>query len=328
MIVGVVAASSSTSAGGATPTSAPSASTSASTTRASGCCPGSRNPFITVRGLDLFGFHMNSSWCSWLPSTGWARGPIFLLVVQVAAQASGAIAVYLLARDRLRRPVARRWPSASVSSSTPPTSTWSGSTSIPTRWRSRPSCSPTGRPGPSGGGWFAVAAVLAVACKEDVALAPRGVGRRSSPSGATAGSAPSWPPPRRLVVVRPGHQVDPPPINGITAFYDSFFGEFGRSPDRGGGTRASPIPGTAFDTATAARPHELLPDDVRAGGVPARRSPCPTLLIAGPMLAINVLSTFPYQREIRYHYVGPGAGRASSWPRWRRWPSWARTPAA
>src|SRR5215475_2001067 len=28
----------------------------------------------------------------------------------------------------------------------------------------------------------------------------------------------------------------------------------------------------------------------------------PTLLIAGPMLAVNVFSSFPYTREIRYHY--------------------------
>jgi uncharacterized membrane protein len=29
----------------------------------------------------------------------------------------------------------------------------------------------------------------------------------------------------------------------------------------------------------------------------------PVLLIAGPMLAVNVLSSFPYTREIRYHYA-------------------------
>ena len=28
----------------------------------------------------------------------------------------------------------------------------------------------------------------------------------------------------------------------------------------------------------------------------------PTLLIAGPMLAVNIFSSFPYTREIRYHY--------------------------
>src|SRR6185503_5986476 len=28
----------------------------------------------------------------------------------------------------------------------------------------------------------------------------------------------------------------------------------------------------------------------------------PTLLIAGPMLAVNVFSSFPYTREIKYHY--------------------------
>ena len=28
----------------------------------------------------------------------------------------------------------------------------------------------------------------------------------------------------------------------------------------------------------------------------------PTLLIAGPMLAVNMFSSFPYTRDIKYHY--------------------------
>jgi uncharacterized membrane protein len=92
-----------------------------------------------------------------------------------------------------------------------------------------------------------------------------------------------------------------PHVNGIKAFYDTFFGDFGSSPLEVA-KNVAVHPGKALDTAT-------LPDRMnyyRMMFAPVGFmcfAAFRTLLIAGPMLAINVLSTFPYQREIRYHYA-------------------------
>jgi uncharacterized membrane protein len=218
--------------------------------------------------------------------------------VQVASQASGAIAIFLLARDRLRD----RWLAVGLAGVLLLNPTyqyllweyfhpdalaigpflfayWAARTN---RWR-----------------WFALAAVLAVACKEDVALSMAVLGvlivvwgnRRIG--AAVVAAAVGW----FAVVTR----VILPQVNGVTAFYDTFFGEFGSSP-LGVARYVATHPNRAVDTAT-------LPDRMSyyqmmlapvAGLCIASWS---TLAIAGPMLAINVLSTFPYQREIRYHYA-------------------------
>ena len=60
-----------------------------------------KDPFITIRGLAFFGHHMNPALTVFVPAYWLGAGPHFLLVVQVLAQASGAVAIYLLARDRL-----------------------------------------------------------------------------------------------------------------------------------------------------------------------------------------------------------------------------------
>ncbi len=59
-----------------------------------------KDPFVTVRGLELFGHHVNPILFLFAPFYRLGAGPGFLLVVQVLVQASGAAAVYLLARDR------------------------------------------------------------------------------------------------------------------------------------------------------------------------------------------------------------------------------------
>ena len=186
-----------------------------------------KDPFVTVRGLDLFGHHMNVGLLLFVPFYWLGAGPIFLLVAQVAAQASGAIAVFLLARDRLKA----RWPAVALSSIIllHPTyqflvweyfhpevvavapllfAYWAARAK---RWR-----------------WFAVAAVLAMACKEDVALgfilmgiviAVRGDRRVGA---IVAAAAAAW--------FMAATRIFIPRFNGIGPFYDSFFGEFGRSP--------------------------------------------------------------------------------------------------
>lgn len=255
-------------------------------------------PFMTIRGLHFWGFHGNYALVLLAPFYWLGAGPEFLLFVQVAAQASGAIAIYLLARDRLHD----RWLAVGLAgvlllNPTYQYLVWEYfhpdalaiAPFLFAYWAAR-----TGR-----WKWFAVAAVLAVACKEDVALSMAVLGvlivrwgdRRIG--AIVAGASALW-----FVLVT---RVILPQVNGIKAFYDSFFGEFGSSPLEVV-KNVVVNPGRAFDTAT-------LPDRMdyyRMMLTPVAFlcfGSISTLLIAGPMLAINVLSTFPYQREIRYHYA-------------------------
>ncbi len=255
------------------------------------------DPFVTVRGLELFGHHVNPILLLFVPFYWLGAGPLFLLSAQVAVQASGAIAIYLLARDRLRD----RWLAVTLAAVLLLNPTyqwltweffhpdalaiapllfayWAARTE---RWR-----------------WFVLFAVLAAACKEDVALALAVIGL--------------------LVVVR-GHRkigiitfiaslawytiatrVIIPLSNGIGPFYDSFFGDLGSNPVEVG-THLAAHPKQAVDLATE---HDRV-SYYEMMFAPVAFLPLlaiPTLLIAGPMLAVNVFSSFPYTREIRYHY--------------------------
>ena len=256
-----------------------------------------RDPFVTIRGLDLFGHHMNPILLLFVPFYWLGAGPIFLLIVQVLAQASGAIAVYLLARDRLKdRWLALVMAGVLLLNPTMQYLTWEYFhpdslviapllfaywAATRRRWR-----------------WFAVATVLALACKEDAALAVGAMGvvialRFDRRIGVvTAAVAAVWfTLSTRLLI---------PFFSGTEAFYESWFGEFGDSPLEVVGNVLR-HPGRAFETATE-------PDRMsyyRMMLAPMAFLPLAsvrTLFIAAPMVAVNVLSTFPYQREIRYHY--------------------------
>src|SRR5919202_1952187 len=102
-------------------------------------------------------------------------GPEFLLAVQVAAQASGAVAVYLLARDRL----ADRWLGvvlAAVLLLNPTYQFLAWEFFHPDALAVAPVLFAYWAARAQRWRWFAVAAVLAVACKEDVALVVAAMG--------------------------------------------------------------------------------------------------------------------------------------------------------
>ncbi len=256
-----------------------------------------RDPFVTVRGLDLFGHHTNFILILLVPFYWLGAGPIFLLVVQVAAQGLGAVAVYLLARDRLEA----RWPAVAVASTlllhpTYQFHVWEwfhpDVIAIPAvlfaywaarskRWR-----------------WFIVAAVVAALCKEDVALALVMIGvlvavRGERRIGAiVAAVSAAW----FLVCTR----MLLPYFNGIGPFYDSFFGEFGRSPTEVAGHVLS-HPGDFVEVAT--EPDRM--DYYRKLLAPMAFLPLlaiPTLFIGLPMVGVNILSTLPYLRDFKYHW--------------------------
>lgn len=257
-----------------------------------------RDPFVTVRGLDLFGHHMNVSLLLFVPFYWLGAGPIFLLVAQVASQASGAIAIYLLARDRM----GARWPAVALGGTlllhpTYQFLTWEFF--HPDALAVAPLLFAYWAASAKRWGWFAVAAILAVASKEDVALAFIVLGvlvalRGERRIGAVVAlAATAW----FLLSTR----VLIPYFNGIGAFYDSFFGEFGKSP-----TAVVAYVVTHPDRALSVATEPDRMNYYRMLFAPVAFLPflaIPTLFIGLPMLAVNVLSTFPYQRDFRYHWT-------------------------
>ncbi|MGI8984144.1 MAG: DUF2079 domain-containing protein [Acidimicrobiales bacterium] len=256
-----------------------------------------RDPFVTVRGLDLFGHHTNFILILLVPFYWLGAGPLFLLVVQVVAQGLGAVAVYLLARDRLEA----RWPAVAVAGTlllhpTYQFHVWEwfhpDVLAVPAvlfaYWAARA----------KRWGWFAVAAVVAALCKEDVALALLVIGvlvavRGERRIGATvAAASAAW----FLVCTR----MLLPFFNGIGPFYDSLFGEFGRSPTEVVG-HVLTHPGDALEVAT--EPDRM--NYYRMMLAPVAFLPLlaiPTLFIGLPMLGVNVLSTLPFLRDSKYHW--------------------------
>ncbi len=255
-------------------------------------------PFITLRGLDFWGTHANPILVLFVPFYWLGAGPHFLLVTQVASQAAGAVAIYLLARDRF----GARWPAVAMAGVLllHPTyqylpweffhpdalalgpllfAYWAARAK---RWK-----------------WFAVSVVLAVACKEDVALAVIVLGVLIAVRGdrrigmITSVAAAVWFMFATRVII--------PFANGIGPFYDTFFGEFGSSASEVA-TNVVTNPDKALDVAT--RPDRMNYYRMMFAPVAfVALLALPTLFIAAPMIGVNVLSSFPYQVEIRYHYA-------------------------
>ena len=61
-----------------------------------------RDPFVTIRGLEYFGNHVNVTTVLLVPFYWLGAGPLFLVELQTLALALGAVPVWLIARDRLR----------------------------------------------------------------------------------------------------------------------------------------------------------------------------------------------------------------------------------
>jgi uncharacterized membrane protein len=256
-----------------------------------------RDPFVTVRGMEYFGHHVNLVTVLFVPFYWLGAGPLFLLVVQVVVQASGAIAIFLLARDRLLD----RWLAVALAAVLllNPTYQWltweffhpdalAIAPLLFAYWAAR-----TAR-----WKWFVLFAVLAAACKEDVALAIAVMGVLIAVRGhrkiglITIAVSIAWYTIATRVII--------PWQNGIGPFYDSFFGDLGKNPVEVG-THLATHPREAIELATE---HDRI-SYYQMMFAPVAFLPLlaiPTLLIAGPMLGVNMFSSFPYTRDIRYHY--------------------------
>jgi len=62
------------------------------------------DPFVTVRGLEFFGHHVNPILIAFVPFYWLGAGPSFLYVTQATGLAVAAFPIYLIARDRFARP--------------------------------------------------------------------------------------------------------------------------------------------------------------------------------------------------------------------------------
>ena len=254
--------------------------------------------FDTVRGLNVLGHHANLILLALAPFYRLGFGVGFLIFVQVAAQASGAVAIFLLARDRL----ADRWLALAMAgvlllNPTYQFLTWeffhpdalAVAPMLFAWWAGRA----------RRWGWFTVAAVLAMACKEDVALAMIAMGlvllfKESRRAGAIlAGASALWYLVATRVVIK--HY-----LNGLDPFYDTFFGDLGHTfPEVVKNTVLRP--NKTFDLATRSDRLSYYRMIFVPVGFACFASPS-TLLVAVPMLAVNALTTFPYARVYMYHY--------------------------
>jgi uncharacterized membrane protein len=308
-----------------------------------------RDPFVTVRGLNLFGHHMNVFLLALAPFYAFGAGVEFLLAVQLLAQASGAVAMFLLGRDILKS----RWCGVALAITLllNPTYQWllweffhpdavAIGPLLFAYWAARE----------RRWGWYTVAAIIALSCKEDVALAIAVLGllvafrvrsdRRRMALGLglvvvgvltplVIASRADWKFILGLVFVLGGAwialdrrtdwrvgaavtasaatwfilatQVLIPHFNGVGRFYDTFFGpELGDTP-ADIARNVAQHPSLAIERMTEASrqtwywrmlaPFAVFP-------LVCLRA----FAIALPMVAINVLTSFPYTRDYRFHY--------------------------
>jgi uncharacterized membrane protein len=186
-----------------------------------------KDPFVTIRGLHFFEHHVNLITVLFVPAYWLGAGPHFLYLVETVWMALGAVPLYLLARDRLES----GWLAVAVAACfllypslewinwwhfhpdaliiTPLLFAWWLATRR--RW-----------------GWFAVAVGVALACKEDAALAVVMLGLvlavlgERRPGLLTAAAGAGW----FLLATR---VVIPAAGGGDGPFYQELFPGFGDS---------------------------------------------------------------------------------------------------
>ena len=254
-------------------------------------------PFLTLRGLNFFAHHVNPITLLFVPAYWLGAGPHFLYLVETVWLALGAVPLWLLAKDRLSNPWLgvvlgacfllspslewiNRWhfhPDALII--TPLLFAWWLATRR--RWR-----------------WFAVAVGVALACKEDAALAvlmlglvlalrgKRRVGLLTAAAGAT------W----FLVATK----LIIPAAGGGGPYYQQFFPGFGSSL---GAIAWNMLIDPTRLTDLATQPDRLTYYWQLLAPVAFLPLAAPAVLAIGaPQAVINVASSHPLTHDIRYHY--------------------------
>lgn len=260
-----------------------------------------KQPFMTLRGLDVWGHHGNFVFLLFAPFYWLGAGPKFLLAVQVLSQAAGAVGIYLLARDLLDR---ARWLAVglSVAMLAHPSmqflvweyfhpETLAIGPIVLAYWALRSGHRKT----------FWSMAVLAMACKEDVALFFAMLGllwmawqRRYRLGGLIAGVGVAW----YLAVTK----ILIPWRNPAGPFYEGhFFFNYGGSV--GGIVKNLFTNPTKFwrDGTAGGRRQMYIRLWAPLAFVPFL---APEVLALGlPMLVVVILAGIPWVQDYRYHYM-------------------------
>ncbi len=276
-------------------------------------------PFMTVRGLDVWGHHGTVIFYLLAPIIWLGGGPTGLLVAQVVSQAAGAVGLYLLVRDTTIGARRGLGVAAAALLLLNPTQQWLvwehfhpesfavgplllGWWALRTeRW-----------------GWFAACAIVAASCKEDIALAVAMMGvvivissprsrRRIEVGLATFLLAVGW----YFIVT----QWLIPARNPAGAFYvQQFFGDFGSSTTEVlrnvaahpmtflryiTETRSTP-PGTALRPTGHLEWYRMMLLSTLGVGLLRPKA----LLVAAPAVAVAMLTDTGHNwvRDYRYHY--------------------------
>jgi uncharacterized membrane protein len=257
-----------------------------------------REPFVTVRGLNYFGNHVNVITVLFVPFYWLGAGPHFLYLVETLALAAGAIPIWLLARDRL----ANGWLALGLSTAylLNPSIEWVNWWHFhPDALAVTPLLFAYWLATKKRWGWFTVAALAALMCKEDAALALIGLGavlairgsRREG--GATAAVALLWFALCEKVII-------PHANGGLGAFYQDFYGGLGNSVGEiayNAVRHPSRILRVMTDGESRAYYKQLLGP---FGYVPLA-APL-VLLIALPHVTVNTISSFPNTHNIKFQY--------------------------
>lgn len=280
-----------------------------------------RTPFVTVRGLHYLGHHLNLISVAFVPLYWLGGGPGLLYLVQTVALGAGAVPVYLLARDRLGEATLALVPAGAYLLY--PSLGWVNWWHFhPETLAIAPLLMAVWLAGRRRWGWFALCVGLALSTKEDVALAVAVLGlvlawrvaRR--PGLVTAAAGAGW----YLLAT----QVVMPAFNGGgQPFYaQEFFPQFGDS-------TASVISGMLSQPGLV---WELLSERSRVEYYVRLLAPSgflalvglPFLVIAGPQVAANALTSFSTAHDFRFHYtvvpiVGVFLGTVQGLAVLRRW---------
>ena len=259
-----------------------------------------KNPFMTLRGLDVWGHHGNFVFVLFAPFYWIGAGARFLLAAQLLSQAAGALGIYLLTRDLVKQ---GRWLGIGLAASMllHPSmqflaweyfhpETFAIGPIVLAYWALR-----TDRMR-----WFWALAVLSMACKEDITLVFLMLGllliakRRFRLGGYLAGIAALW-----YVSVT---KILIPLRNPAGPFYEGhFFSEYGGSV---GGVLKTIVrhPSRVWrDLTEENRLTWYLRVWFPVAFVPFLAAD--VLLLLLPMLAVVVLAGVSWVQDYRYHYV-------------------------
>jgi len=257
-----------------------------------------KTPFDTVRGLNYFGHHVNLITLLLVPFYWLGSGPHLLYLVETVCMAAGSVPLYLLGGELL----GSRWTAAALASAylLYPSLEWinwwhfhpDALIIAPLLWAYLFARQGRWRP-------FAVAVVVALACKEDAALAVIVLGLlvawwgRRRTGLITAAGAAAWFAVCTKVVI-------PHANGGIGPLYEELFPGLGT-------TVTSIIFNAVRHPSRLVTP---LTEHHRITYYTMLLAPVafvpllalPVLLIGGPQTVVNAVSAHTYTYDIKYHY--------------------------